>query len=299
MTPDNTSPVPPVAMPGLPVGFTAARPSARATIVRWPFKSTTAPVSIANARAVSSLRRCTSEALDDTSRAISPGWGVTTVGAERRSASLAPFSRADGARAFKPSASTSSGVGHRRTSSRTNDRVPASWPRPGPRTTASRSLARARARVTAASSRAPPASTGSGERGPRRLAAVGGEAGGDVDGDQRGAGRLRPLREIADRLAHQARRRLFEPGSEQRIDEQIPSEDRRPRGHPGRLVRHLVDGSSRPLEDAQVEERVAPHLRPQAEKEDRGLQLPEAPGDDEPVAAVVALAAKAHGPACA
>jgi hypothetical protein len=40
--------------------LTQAAPSGRATMVRWPFRTTTAPVSTAKARAVSSRRRWTS-----------------------------------------------------------------------------------------------------------------------------------------------------------------------------------------------------------------------------------------------
>jgi len=73
MTPERTSPVPPVAMPGLPVGLTQAAPSGRAMTVRCPLSTTTAPDSTAKARAVSSRRRCTSLVEAPTSRAISPG----------------------------------------------------------------------------------------------------------------------------------------------------------------------------------------------------------------------------------
>ena len=50
--PASTSPVPPLAIPGFPVGFTAVRPLESATSVRWPLSTTTAPERLAKARAM-------------------------------------------------------------------------------------------------------------------------------------------------------------------------------------------------------------------------------------------------------
>ena len=50
--PVNTSPVPAVAMPGLPVGQIATAPSGRAMTVRAPFKTTNTPRSRAKRAAV-------------------------------------------------------------------------------------------------------------------------------------------------------------------------------------------------------------------------------------------------------
>ena len=49
--PVRISPVPPVAMPGLPVVFTQASPSGCATSVRWPLSTTIHSCSRANLRA--------------------------------------------------------------------------------------------------------------------------------------------------------------------------------------------------------------------------------------------------------
>ena len=71
--PASTSPLPPLAMPGLPVGFTAQRPSGAATTVAAPFSATTAPVSLAFCRAAPSRSDWISGMVSSHSRAISPG----------------------------------------------------------------------------------------------------------------------------------------------------------------------------------------------------------------------------------
>ncbi len=58
--PVRMSPVPPVAMPGLPVVFTQASPSGCTTSVRWPFSTTISSCSRANFRATPSRSFCTS-----------------------------------------------------------------------------------------------------------------------------------------------------------------------------------------------------------------------------------------------
>ena len=71
--PASTSPLPPLAMPGLPVGFTAQRPSGAATTVAAPFSATTAPVSLAFCRAAPNRSAWISGMVSSHSRAISPG----------------------------------------------------------------------------------------------------------------------------------------------------------------------------------------------------------------------------------
>ena len=44
MRPVKTSPVPPVARPGFPVGLRKSRPSGVAVTVRWPLRTATAPL---------------------------------------------------------------------------------------------------------------------------------------------------------------------------------------------------------------------------------------------------------------
>ena len=76
--PVRISPVPPVAMPGLPVVFTQASPSAATTSVRCPFSTRIRSCSRANFRAVSQPIFCTSAMVHPARRAISPGCGVIT-----------------------------------------------------------------------------------------------------------------------------------------------------------------------------------------------------------------------------
>ena len=72
--PASTSPLPPLAMPGFPVGFTAQRPSGAAMTVAAPFSTTTAPVSRAFCWAAPSRSDWISGMESSHSRAISPGW---------------------------------------------------------------------------------------------------------------------------------------------------------------------------------------------------------------------------------
>ena len=76
--PVRMSPVPPVAIPGLPVVLTQASPSGRTTSVRCPLSTTINSCSRANFRATPNRSFCTSATLDPASRAISPGCGVIT-----------------------------------------------------------------------------------------------------------------------------------------------------------------------------------------------------------------------------
>ena len=88
--PASTSPVPPVAMPGLPVGMTQRAPSGLATTVRAPFRTTTAPHSCAlRPRDRRPGRPGPPWWSPPMSRAISPGCGREDDGrffAERRRA---------------------------------------------------------------------------------------------------------------------------------------------------------------------------------------------------------------------
>ena len=176
--PARTSPVPPVAIPGFPVGFTAARPSGRATMVRWPLSDHGALALEAKARAVSEPRGLhLRHVVAATRRAISPGCGVTTVGAGRRAAprSGAPVARPRALSAVGVDEERQRALGHEAPRRRRD--VPAIRPSPGPRTTASRLRARARARSTPPRFQRPPAVDGQrlghhlGARPPRRSAA--------------------------------------------------------------------------------------------------------------------------------
>src|SRR4029077_16075830 len=77
MMPESTSPMPPLAMPGFPVGEIATAPSGAAITVGPPFKTVTTPCSAANRRAIATRSSCTSRVVPPTRRAISPGCGVT------------------------------------------------------------------------------------------------------------------------------------------------------------------------------------------------------------------------------
>ena len=102
--PVSTSPVPPVAIPGLPVGLMCASPSGVATMVGAPFRTVVAPTQEANFRARAMGSRCISAMLHSVRRANSPMCGVSTRGvSQARIASRSP------ARALSASASMTAG----------------------------------------------------------------------------------------------------------------------------------------------------------------------------------------------
>ena len=145
MTPASTSPVPPVAIPGLPVGFRPrlARPARRRACAA-PFSTTIAPVSRASAWAASSRSRAAGRRSSRPSRrAISPGCGVS----DRRGAARAQ--QRPSRIAERGERVQTVGVDHERHRALADEarartrRVASSCPRPGPSTTASRSRASA------------------------------------------------------------------------------------------------------------------------------------------------------------
>ena len=102
--PPRTSPMPPLAMPGLPVGFTFTWPSGSAISVWNPLRTTMQPVARAASRAASMRCALMSFAVVPRMRASSPGCGVMTRG--RRSGFS---SSARPAKAFSAEASMTSG----------------------------------------------------------------------------------------------------------------------------------------------------------------------------------------------
>ena len=77
--PVRMSPVPPVAMAGLPVGLIHTRPSGKAIRVRWPLSTRQTWRSSAKSRGAGGARRPRSRrTVLPVSRAISPGCGVRT-----------------------------------------------------------------------------------------------------------------------------------------------------------------------------------------------------------------------------
>ena len=152
-TPDSTSPLPPLAMPQLPVVFIRHRPSGPATTVPGPFSTTTAP----DRRAKSSAAAVRPWDRSPPTRRNSPSWGVSTVTRPRRRShsSICPAS------AFMPSASSTSGWG-RSISRRTSASVCQPRPRPQPSSTASQPAARRRI-VSSASRDSRPSASGRGK----------------------------------------------------------------------------------------------------------------------------------------
>ncbi len=112
--PVSASPVPPVAMPGFPVVFTKTSPFGAAITVPAPFSTTVTPCLTLKPRAALMRSFWTPADVVPSRRAISPGWGVRTSGARA-------FRRTSGAvaRAFRPSASITSGTPMPCTSPRT------------------------------------------------------------------------------------------------------------------------------------------------------------------------------------
>lgn len=133
--PDSASPIPGVAIPGFPLELIVTLPFASATTECAPFSSTLAPVSFASFVAAPIRLVLTSAALEPSSRAISPGCGVSTSGP----AALAAFAGPSAASAFNPSASISigrAGDAPSRSSHVRRSFVSSFIPAPGPKTIA-------------------------------------------------------------------------------------------------------------------------------------------------------------------
>src|SRR3990170_2550212 len=132
--PVSTSPVPPLARNGPPVGLIRTCPSGVPTSVRVPFSSTTARVWAASLRTWPIRSASTSRAETPARRANSPACGVRT-----RSARRSAISSALPPNAFSPSASRTTGISLERTISRIQAAVSSSVVIPGPIATASAS----------------------------------------------------------------------------------------------------------------------------------------------------------------
>ncbi len=130
MIPVRTSPIPPEAIPALPVGLINTLPSGCAITVQAPFRITWTLKPAAKSRA-HFIRLCWTAPMPiPIRRAISPGWGVKMTGA------LALLRIcAWPARLFNPSASTTSGIEENLTILWTSFRVFSACPRPGPMAT--------------------------------------------------------------------------------------------------------------------------------------------------------------------
>ncbi len=119
-------------MPGLPVGLIKTFPSAVAITVRAPFKTRWQRCSTANARAIATRSALTSAVLLPMSRAISPGWGVST------GATLAWRNRPiSSAKLLSPSASITQGRSKFLNNQRKLFCVAGVTPIPGPKSNAS------------------------------------------------------------------------------------------------------------------------------------------------------------------
>ena len=145
--PASTSPLPPVARPGLPQRF-SQRSSAPQMAVRCPLSSTVAPVFSASA-AAAPMR--SSPGSLPIRRRYSPSCGVSTTGqAAPRSTSICPSST------FMPSASTTTGQDALASTACTAANVPALLPKPQPIRQASQPESRAWISGTAVSANMPP-----------------------------------------------------------------------------------------------------------------------------------------------
>ena len=146
MAPVSTSPMPAVAIPGFPVGFTVACPSGEAVTVGAPLSTTTERQRCAHSRAASMRRASRAGTATPVSRAISPKCGVST---------RAPGPRVSGsgfpAKAFRPSASMTSGRSHSATTRRASSAASRCRDRPEPRATTSAAAACASSGSRAAS----------------------------------------------------------------------------------------------------------------------------------------------------
>ena len=128
MSPVSTSPLPPLAMPQLPVAFSSTVPQGVAVRLRCPFKMSQHPWATAKFLAAWTLPPERSPI-----RANSPSWGVSTVTRPRLPSriSICP------ARALMPSASSTTVFSVSASSRRTSSAVPSRRPRPGPRASTS------------------------------------------------------------------------------------------------------------------------------------------------------------------
>src|SRR5918992_941991 len=133
MAPARTSPVPPVERTEDPVGLIRTSPPGLATRVRGPLRRTAALVSSAALRTKPTRSSRTSSASMPNSRPNSPVCGVTT-----RSEARAARSPPRRGRAFRASASATTGTGHSARSRRTNAGVVSSVESPGPMATVSK-----------------------------------------------------------------------------------------------------------------------------------------------------------------
>ena len=150
--PASTSPLPPRASPGLPVGFCTSRPSGAATSVPAPLSTATQPNRRAQRRAAAGRSACTAATVVSSSRAISPGWGVSRVSGGRQGA--APSSPA--ARAFRASASSTAPRQGAPGPSSAASTWPAVGPSPGPASSTAGDSAKRRRTAAASAARMPP-----------------------------------------------------------------------------------------------------------------------------------------------
>ena len=150
--PASTSPLPPLAIPGLPARSTAVSPSGNAQTVSGPLRTTVQPCAAAKADAASALPAASAPA----SRANSPSCGVRTMGARARLSTATSCATAKSA-----SASSTSGVSERKTTACTSAVSAAFRPKPGPSTHTS--LLRSRSSSSGSASAASlPSADGSG-----------------------------------------------------------------------------------------------------------------------------------------
>src|SRR6266545_3714588 len=155
--PVRTSPEPPLAMPGLPVGLMKTRPSGPPITVPAPLSASATRCRAQNVRTVSSRSACTSATVAPSILPISPGWGVSARGpAARSSRSRCPPS------ALRASASITIGRSTSATSPRISSWVSGSSERPGPSATASVRAASSRRRSLAFNETVWPAVSASG-----------------------------------------------------------------------------------------------------------------------------------------
>ena len=121
-----------------------------------------------------------------------------------------------------------------------------------------------------------------------QLGGIGGHAGWQVDRDDRNAAGV----EVGDHRLVKPLQGCAQPGAEHRIDHQVVRAHLGEMQLPGALVSHLDDGDPEAPEDVEVDAGVALDLGDPAHEEDRCLDpaLIQRPGDDEAIAAVVALA---------
>ncbi|MNC85239.1 hypothetical protein D3C83_08290 [compost metagenome] len=105
--PVSTSPIPALAMPGLPDVLICQVPSGAAQMLPVPLSTTKLPKVFARASAAATRSFCTSRVLLPSNRAASAGWGVSSVAVLRRFSKSARCRSA--AIRFRASASSTSG----------------------------------------------------------------------------------------------------------------------------------------------------------------------------------------------